>query len=141
MARTQASSARYFQRPDADHLSFDPDRTSLGGTAAALAIQRSGDWDMSVQLRQVTPGFEMNDVGFSPRSDLRSAATFLGRRVNTPGRVFRQYSQAVFTTHAWNLDGDDTYADAGLGLWRHVPQPVERRAELQLFARGQATTG
>jgi hypothetical protein len=117
VARTQASSARYYQRPDADHLSFDPDRTSLGGTAAALALQRSGDWDMSVQLRQVTPGFEMNDIGFAPRSDLRSLATFLGRRVNKPGRIFRQYSQAVWTTHAWNLDGDNTYADLGLGLF------------------------
>ncbi|HEX6913548.1 MAG TPA: DUF5916 domain-containing protein [Longimicrobium sp.] len=117
MARTQGSSARYFQRPDADHLAFDPDATSLGGTAAALALQRSGNWDMSVQLRQVTPGFEMNDVGFSPRSDLRSVATFLGRRVTTPGRTFRQFSQAVYTTHAWNLGGDNTFADAGLGLW------------------------
>jgi Domain of unknown function (DUF5916) len=117
IARTQGSSARYLQRPDADHLSFDPERTSLSGTAAAVAIQRSGNWDMSVQLRQVTPGFEMNDVGFSPRSDLRSVATFLGRRVNEPGRTFRQFSQAVFTTHAWNLGGDNTFADVGVGLW------------------------
>ena len=117
IARTQASSARYYQRPDAGHLSFDPERESLSGSAAALAVQRSGSWDMSVQLRQVTPGFEMNDLGFAPRSDLRSVATFLGRRVNRPGPVFRQFSQAVFTTHAWNLGGDNVYADAGLGLW------------------------
>jgi hypothetical protein len=116
IARTQGSSARYFQRPDADHVRFDPDRTTLDGTSAALALQRSGDWDMSVQLRQVTPGFEMNDVGFSPRSDVRSVATFLGRRVTKPGRTFLRYSQAVFTTHAWNLDGDNIYADLGMGL-------------------------
>ncbi|HVH13818.1 MAG TPA: DUF5916 domain-containing protein, partial [Longimicrobium sp.] len=116
VARTQTGSGRYYQRPDADHLTFDPERTSLGGTAAAVAIQRSGDWDMSVQLRQVTPGYEMNDVGFAPRSDLRSVATFLGRRVTKPNAVFLRYSQAVFTTHAWNLGGDNIFADLGLGL-------------------------
>ncbi|HEU0300340.1 MAG TPA: DUF5916 domain-containing protein [Longimicrobium sp.] len=116
IARTQRSSARYYQRPDAEHLELDPERTSLAGTSAALAVQRSGDWDMSVQLRQVTPGWEMNDMGFAPRSDLRSLATFLGRRVPRPNRVFRQYSTAVYTTHAWNTGGDATFADLGLGL-------------------------
>jgi hypothetical protein len=118
IARTQGSSARYYQRPDADYLEFDPERTSLGGTAAALAIQRSGDWDMSVQLRNVTPGFEMNDMGFINRSDVRSLATFLGRRI-TPARrtaLLRQYSMAAYTTHAWNTGGDATFSDLGLGL-------------------------
>jgi hypothetical protein len=116
IALTQGSSARYYQRPDADYLSFDPERTSLSGTAAAVALQRSGSWDMSLQLRQVTPGFEMNDMGFAPRGDLRSVATFLGRRVDKPGRLFRRYSQAVYTTHAWNLGGDNIFADVGVGL-------------------------
>ena len=117
IARTQASSGRYFQRPDAEHLELDPERTSLGGTAAALAIRRSGDWDMSVQLRQVTPGFEMNDIGFAPRSDLRSVATFLGRRVPKPNALLREHSMAVYTTHAWNLGGDNIFSDVGVGLF------------------------
>ncbi|HEX6373832.1 MAG TPA: DUF5916 domain-containing protein [Longimicrobium sp.] len=116
MMRTQRSSARYYQRPDADYLAVDPERTHLGGTAAALAIQRSGDWDMSVQLRNVTPGFEMNDMGFASRSDVRSLATFLGRRVTEPTRLLRQYSTAVYTTHAWNHGGDALYSDLGMGL-------------------------
>jgi hypothetical protein len=116
IAQTQRSSARYYQRPDADYLAVDPERTALGGTAAALAVQRSGDWDMSVQLRNVTPGFEMNDMGFANRGDFRSLATFLGRRVTKPTRLLRQYSTAVFTTHAWNTGGDALYSDLGLGL-------------------------
>ena len=116
IARTQRSSARYFQRPDADYLALDEGRTSLRGTSAALAVQRSGDWDMSVQLRNVTPGFEMNDMGFQPRSDVRSLATFVGRRVNKPLGPLRQYSTALFTTQAWNTGGDPIYAEAGLGL-------------------------
>lgn len=116
IARTQRAAAHYYQRPDADYLQVDPERTGLTGTAAALSVRRSGDWDMSVQLRDVSPGFEMNDMGFANRSDFRSLATFLGRRVTKPTRLLRQYSAAVFTTHAWNHGGDATYADLGLGL-------------------------
>ena len=116
IARTQRSSARYFQRPDADYLELDDGRTSLAGTASALAIQRSGDWDMSVQVRNVTPGFEMNDMGFATRSDFRSLATFLGRRISTPWGPLQRYSVAAYTTHAWNGGGDATYSDLGLGL-------------------------
>jgi hypothetical protein len=116
IASTQESSARYFQRPDADYLELDADRTSLGGTSAALAVQRSGDWDMSLQLRNVTPGFEMNDIGFIPRTDVRSLATFIGRRVTEPLGPLRQYSTALYTTQAWNTGGDPIYAELGLGL-------------------------
>ena len=117
IARTQRSSARYYQRPDAAHVEFDGERASLSGTSATLAVQRRGDWDMSVQLRQVTPGFELNDIGFATRSDARSAATFLGRRVNTPTRLLRQYSVSAFTTHAWNTAGDAIRAELGAGAW------------------------
>lgn len=116
IARTQRSPARYFQRPDADYLEIDPERTSLTGTAAALAIQRSGDWDMSVQLRNVTPGFEMNDMGFANRGDVRSLATFLGRRISKPWGPLQRYSAAVYTTHAWNHGGDAVFSDLGMGL-------------------------
>ena len=34
--RIQRSSTHYFQRPDAEHLSYEADRTSLFGTAASL---------------------------------------------------------------------------------------------------------
>ncbi|HEY7768033.1 DUF5916 domain-containing protein [Longimicrobium sp.] len=115
--RTQRSSGRYFQRPDADHVELDADRTRLSGHSASLAIQRAGDWDMSVKVQNVSPGFEMNDLGFAQRGDVRSFATFLGTRRTKPTPVLRQYSIAGFTTHAWNTAGDPIFADFGMGLW------------------------
>ncbi len=39
---TQLSSARYFQRPDNDYVSYDPTRTSLSGFAGQFTIGKHG---------------------------------------------------------------------------------------------------
>jgi hypothetical protein len=102
----QNSSARYYDRPDADYLALDPNRTSLGGHIAEAAIQRSGDWDLSLDFKQTSPGFEVNDLGFQGRTDYRSFTTFLGRRVNEPRGLFRDHSYFTYSYHAWNFGGD-----------------------------------
>ncbi|HLL83733.1 MAG TPA: DUF5916 domain-containing protein, partial [Longimicrobium sp.] len=102
----QRSSARYYARPDADYLRLDSTRTSLTGHIAEAAIQRSGDWDLSLDVKQMSPGFEVNDLGFQGRTDYRSFTTFLGRRVNEPKGIFRDHSYFGYTYHAWNFGGD-----------------------------------
>ena len=42
--QTQESSVHYFQRPDADYLHLDPERTSLGGYG--------GNFEIGKQRRQ-----------------------------------------------------------------------------------------
>jgi hypothetical protein len=108
---TQLSSARYFQRPDADHLEYDPTRTSLGGRVGGLALSHTGAWDGSLAYQEMSPGFESNDLGFQGTADRRNFSTYLGRRVNRPNRLFRAHNLAAYTTHAWNFGGDNVYAD------------------------------
>jgi hypothetical protein len=103
---TQTSSARYYQRPDADYVELDPDRTSLTGHIGELAVAHGGAWDASVQLKEVSPGFEINDVGFQTRSDARSVATFLGRSVNRRMGILRSHSYSTWQFRAWNFGGD-----------------------------------
>jgi hypothetical protein len=120
---TQRSSARYFQRPDADYLRVDSSRTSLLGRDGALAIQRSGSYDLSVAYQETSPGFETNDLGFQGNADRRSVSTFIGRRVNTPNRVFRDHTYYAFTNHQWNFGGDylfDGYAVAAQGTFKNL---------------------
>ncbi|HEY0036261.1 MAG TPA: DUF5916 domain-containing protein, partial [Longimicrobium sp.] len=106
IAATQRASARHFDRPDADYLELDPTRTSLSGHMAEIAIQRSGNWDLSLDYKETSPGFEVNDLGFQGRTDARSLTTFLGRRVNEPRGWFRDHSYYVYSYHAWNFGGD-----------------------------------
>lgn len=70
IAATQRSAARYFDRPDADHVEFDPTRTSLTGwMGRAMVSKQTGRWRPNVQVQALSPGFEINDVGFLPRVD------------------------------------------------------------------------
>jgi hypothetical protein len=115
IALTQLRSSRYFARPDAEHVEFDPTRTTLTGSVAELALTRSGSWDGSVQLKQASPGFEINDIGFQGRTDYRSIATFLGRRIDQPRGIFRNASYYSYHTLAWNWDGDRLNSGIGVG--------------------------
>lgn len=103
---TQRSSARYYQRPDAEYLELDPSRTSLTGHLAELSVSRAGPWSASLQLKEVSPGFEINDLGFQGRVDARSVATYLGRRVNRAWGPFRSHGYRTWSFAAWNFGGD-----------------------------------
>jgi hypothetical protein len=122
ISRTQRAPSRYFARPDAEYLSLDPERTSLGGTMANIALQRSGDWDMSINYKQVSPGFEINDAGFQGRVDYRAITSMVGQRFPRPHGIFRNASYFVGTVHAWNYGGDrfvDMYGTGANGQFRN----------------------
>ncbi|HEX8691851.1 MAG TPA: DUF5916 domain-containing protein [Longimicrobium sp.] len=112
---TQLSSSRYYQRPDADYLELDPDRTSLDGYMAEAAIQRSGALHGSVGVKVTSPGFEINDLGFQGRTDHRAVTTLLGRRWDTPGKLFRDGGVFGYTYHVWNFGGESILQGGAVG--------------------------
>ena len=107
LARLQRASARYYQRPDADHLEFDPARTSLGGFDFQLDFNRnSGNFRPNVSLWGVSPGFETNDVGFMSNADrFGGHAAFSWRKPN-PDRFTRYRQLIVSKFWVWNFDRD-----------------------------------
>jgi len=73
IALTQTSPSRYYQRPDADYVEYDPTRTSLSGWAGrAMLSKTSGLWRPNIQVQAYSPGYETNDVGFMQRTDIVS---------------------------------------------------------------------
>jgi Domain of unknown function (DUF5916) len=116
IARTQRSAAHYFTRPDADYLSYDPTARSLQGHTLGASISHSGSWDMSATYKEVSPGFETNDIGFMNRADYRAFSTFFGRRMNKPVGNFRSRTMYIYHNAAWNYGGDVIFNGIGYGL-------------------------
>jgi len=104
----QRSSARYYQRPDASHLSLDSAATSLAGYAGRLLLERQAGehWRGDASLSTISPGFETNDLGFQSRADEHSAAATLEYVHEEPGRVFREWSFEGGPRATWNYDGN-----------------------------------
>lgn len=93
IAATQASSSRYYQRPDAGHVNLDPSRTSLTGYAGKVMLSKqTGDWRPNVQVQGYSPGFETNDAGFMQRTDIISTHALMQYVNERPSARFRDRS-------------------------------------------------
>ena len=104
----QRSSARYFQRPDADHLSVDPDATSLEGFRAAARIAKiAGEYvRASLTTTATSPGYETNDLGFQSTADRVQVNLSLDYDERKPGPVFRTWGFGIKPDMSTNFGGD-----------------------------------
>ena len=114
--RTQRSSSRYYQRPDAASFELDPTRTSLSGHAYQLALRKNSGrhWQGGLVYQETSPGMETNDLGFQSEASQRGISTALEYNERRPGRTFRRWGLFPFTNHQWNFDGNLVYGSYGL---------------------------
>ena len=93
LQRTQARSHRYFQRLDAGYVDLDRGATSLTGFSGQLRLQRLAGrhWRGSIGTSTISPGYEVNDLGYQRRGDRIDLNTSLTYVQNTPGRLFRYW--------------------------------------------------
>ncbi len=107
MALTQSSSSRYYQRPDASHVEFDPTRTSLRGWAGrAMVSKQTGQWRPNVQLQAYSPGYETNDAGFMQRTDVMSGHALVQYVNENLTKRFRERQVWFGMWRNRNFDGD-----------------------------------
>ncbi len=110
--RTQRSSARYYQRPDADHVSLDPAATSLNGFYAMGYVgKQAGTFTMRNGFAFISPGFESNDLGFHSDADRILFDTHYQYNQPNPGRLFRSWSLNGSPDAKWNTAGDMIFAN------------------------------
>ncbi len=104
---TQMSSARYYNRVDADHLEYDPLRTSLSGYAVkAIFTKNTGNIRAATGGSAFSPGFEINDMGYLRQVDDITQFTWVQyykwedmKRLRSFRMNFNQWSN-------WNFNGD-----------------------------------
>src|SRR5574341_1855060 len=105
---TQRSSARYYQRPDNDYVTYDPTRTSLSGFTGQLVFQkhRGDSWRFATGVDSRSPGFEVNDIGYQRDADRTIQFTWVNRRWLQPGKVFRRFNLNFNQWTAWSYGWD-----------------------------------
>ena len=106
LLRLQTSSRRFFQRPDADHVSVDPSLTRMSGVNAGINHSKlAGDWRWDVDYFYESPGLELNDIGRLGATDAHGAIANLTYRESEPGDLFHRWYAGVFSIHEWNDGG------------------------------------
>ena len=112
---TQESSKRYFHRPDASHVEVDPTATSLGGFyAMAYVGKQAGNFTMRNGFAAISPGYEVNDLGFHTNADRILMDTHYQYTQPEPGDVLRSWRFFGGPDAAWNFAGDRTIANVNL---------------------------
>ncbi|HEX3578627.1 MAG TPA: DUF5916 domain-containing protein [Thermoanaerobaculia bacterium] len=107
IAIAQESSSRYYQRPDAENVHFDPTRTSLEGWGGRAMISKAtGLWRPIVQVQAFSPGFETNDTGFMQRTDIISSIAIMQYVNQNPSKNFRDKNLWIGTWQNRNFDGN-----------------------------------
>jgi hypothetical protein len=109
MIRVQRASNHLYHRPDATRLAVDSAATSLSGLEWRLQLDKQNGRHLTggVWLGQVTPGFEINDLGFSQNTEKLDAGFRLNYREIEPGALFRSYNISFFTFHNWSHEALD----------------------------------
>ena len=109
IAATQQNSSHYYQRPDADYIEFDANRTSLDGHIGEIALQKNGGFHGSLAYKEVSPGLELNDMGFQGRTDYRALSFLNGYQQDKAGKHFRDYVVYYYANQTWNFGGTSIY--------------------------------
>lgn len=114
MLRLQRSSTRYFQRPDATHLTLDPSRTGLTGLSAGMNHSKmGGNWLWDIDVGYEGPSLEQNDLGTLSSTDDIDIASNIRYRQTEPGALFHTWSFGVFGGSGWNTAWDRSYSHTG----------------------------
>jgi hypothetical protein len=111
LSRIQRASQRYYHRPDANHLEFDPAATSLRGWTGGLNLNRnSGVHGVNAALWAVSPGFESGDAGFNFNADRAGMHAVYQWHNPNVNRFSRRRSLGIAKWYTWNfareLQGD-----------------------------------
>jgi hypothetical protein len=112
----QTNPVHYFQRPDADYLDVDPTATSLSGHGGFVSFGRSrtSKWRIGDSVRWVSPGLELNDLGFLRQADMVRNSFEVGYEEPVPRGPVRQWRLFAEREDGWDFGGRQTDGTTGL---------------------------
>jgi len=103
----QTNSVRYYQRPDADYMDVDSNRTSLDGLAGRLILNKQkGNWRFNTDIAFSTPGFDVNDLGFVARTGFTTGHLWGGYRWTAPIGIMRRANVQLGYLQTYSTGGE-----------------------------------
>jgi hypothetical protein len=110
LAETQTSSAHLFQRPDASHLTYDSNRTSLSGNGGNFQLSKiGGNLNCLLATMWKSPGLEINDIGYLRSTDEFFQVLWAGYKFTKPTGIMRSSRINFNQWNAWNYAGEHLY--------------------------------
>lgn len=117
IALLQRNSRHYYQREGADHLEYDPTKTSLSGWGGDISGgKRSGKFRVKGELEWRSAGVDLNDVGYMYQADYIAEDLDLEYKVNKPKGILLDYSFKLSQGHKWSYGGENIWDDMDIYL-------------------------
>jgi hypothetical protein len=109
----QESSARYYQRPDNYYVEYDTTHTTLSGYGGKFTIGKGskGFWRYSTGATWLSPGLELNDLGYMQTADIFNQENNISYLINQPVSIFHSYTIGLEQFNSWNFN--NTYLGSG----------------------------
>ena len=104
MTAVQQNSTHYFQQPDGG-TRVDTAATSLDGAAGRVTLNKQrGNTFVNSAFGFISPGYDVNDLGFMSRTGVINMHVGGGRTWTKPGKLFRyaEAGGAVFRNYDWD---------------------------------------
>jgi len=119
---TQQSPLRYFQRPDAGHVTLDPGRTSLTGHGGNLNVGKlgKGHFRYIAGLTWRSPGLELNDMGYLRQADVAMQFVWVGYRYWKPFSIFRNINFDFNQWNGWDFSGQKTFQGGNINMYAQL---------------------
>src|SRR5262249_240866 len=91
ITRTKKNAAHFYQRPNRP-LSVETTRTAPGGDAETLHLAKYGGGivQFETSYQRISPGYEINDLGFLNRADWQDQSTWMGLQFLHPTKLYDQ---------------------------------------------------
>jgi len=103
----QRAPQRYYQRPDMTHRDVDSSLRSIAGSGGNIEAGKlgGGNWRYGTRFWWLTPGMDVNDMGFMQRSDAISQTTWVKYLIWEPFSVFRNLNFNLSQWSWWDFSG------------------------------------
>jgi len=137
IGRLQQSSRHYYQRPDFESESLDTSRTLLDGYMGRFGLRTvGGNAHFQTALGIISPGFNVNDLGYNSYGNLINMHVVVGYRWLEPTSWYRRINLFGMTSRNFDFDGNRLFSQYYAAGYIQLLNYLSINSSLQLTPDG-----